>query len=67
MVSVRSIWISQRVITDLGEIGTVISTGWPDEIEDTMLPIATVELDSGEIVDRFIRDIQMVSLDGEDA
>jgi hypothetical protein len=74
MVSTRSIWIGQRVITNHGETGTVISTGWsedPDSGEDMISPIATIELDdgeyTGETVERFIRDIQLVALDGEDA
>jgi len=71
MVSTRSIWIGQRVITDNGEIGTVISTGWTDDGEDKISPIATIELDAGdyagETIEVFIRDIQLVALDGEDA
>ena len=71
-----SIWVGQRVFTIYGDMGTVLSTHfepWVENGEDMLVPAAVVELDpddtTGAQLHRviFIRDIQLVALDGEDA
>jgi len=72
-----SIWMNQRVRTydvvnpdNYGEIGTVVGTAWsedPDSGEDMMAPTLLVKMDNGTFEWSFVRDCQLVILDGEDA
>jgi len=71
-----NIWIGQRVITDNGDTGTILSTHWEpweENGDDVLVPSAVVELDPDDTTGVqlhqviFLRDIQLVALDGEDA